>query len=368
MKRLCYVAKPREFESPMSLLIRTAYYNGYNSTKEMCKAFKIIPFQHDSEYFSQNSVILKMLARECPQYEMLLTDTFYAHWDASITRGGPKRFSLPRCLVQPYFCYCPACLQSEILTVFQDLKTTTCPIHNLKIICNCPQCGTREFWQNANLRQCKCGFLRSAAIPEEMELFSKGAQDIFDREYFFNFKHLIWMIDSCEILWNERKSPFNHTSFGVKNELHIHLVRMVTEQLLRYPGFTLKMHLAPWAVLGGNWYPLIHHLIYTHFSPCDLCDPPECCSSISLTAKELSVCIERQEQLNMVKILKKNFIKQTQNNGENHYHTSTTPICELIKQLNFTTSHSIIKNPLRPDGLINIEEACALLRLSKPTS
>jgi hypothetical protein len=352
----------------MSLLIRTAYYNGYHSIKEMSKDFDIMPFEYDSDFFSQNSALLKILVRECPQYETLLTATFYAPWDAPITKGNPQRFSLPRCLVQPYFCYCPTCLQSENLTIFQDLKTTTCPIHNLKIICNCPQCGIREYWQSANLRQCKCGFLRSTAIPEEMEFFSKGVVDIFDREFLLNFKHLSWMIDSCETLWAERKSPFNCLSFRVKNELHLHLIRMATEQLLRYPGFTLHMHLAPWAVLGGSWYPLIHHYIYTHFSACDLCDPLECCSSISLTAKELIACIERQDQLDMKKILKNNFIRQPQHNCEHYYRTSTTPICELIKQLNSTTSNSIIKkSTLLPDNLINIEETCALLNLCKTT-
>lgn len=361
MNRLCYVAKPREFESPMSLLIRTAYYNGYNSIKELCKNTNIIPFQSDSDFFSQRSAMLELLTRECPKYKVLLTSTFYAPWDQPYTNGDSKRFSLPRCLVQPYFCYCPACLQSENLTVFQDLRITTCPIHNAKIICNCPECGIREFWQNANLHHCKCGFLRSSAAAEEIKFFSERILDIFDRKYLSNLKHLTWMIESCDTLWNERKLPSNRTLFGVKDELHAHFIRMTEEQLFRYPGFTLKMHLAPWAALGSNWYTIIHRLIEKHFPTRALCDPAECCSSISLTTKELRTSLERQDQLNMMRVIRENFIRIPQANQENLYRASSTPICQLIKQLNSTNNYLAIKS-IREDDFINIQEACTLLK------
>ncbi|MGL6242795.1 hypothetical protein [Pseudomonas sp.] len=351
----------------MSLLIRTAHYNGYDSIKELCQIANIIPFQNDSEFFSQNSAMLALLIRECPQYEALLTSTFYAPWDATFTSGDYKHFNLPRCLVQPYFCYCPACLQSENLTVFQDLKITTCPIHKLKIICNCPQCGIREYWQNANLRQCKCGFLRNSAASEEVEFFSKEMLDIFDRESCLHLKHLSWMIDSCDTLWNERKLPSNRTSLGIKNELHVYLTRMAKEQLLRYPGFTLNMHLAPWMTLGSNWYAVIHQFIEKHFSMCALCDPAECCSSISLPINELRMCIEQQKQPNIIRAARKYFTRIPQSNQRIFYGSSSTPICQLIKKLNSTTSYSTTKITSWQESFIAFQKTCGLLKCGKGT-
>lgn len=345
----------------MSLLIRTAYYNGYHCIKEMCKPSHITPMQNDSDFFSQRSSMLKMLTRECPQYKSLLTSAFYAPWDEPYTHGDTKRFSLPRCIVQPYFCYCPACLQNENLTIFQDLRITTCPIHNVRIICNCPECGIREFWQNANLRHCKCGFLRSSAVAEEAKFFCENILDIFDLDDLLHLKHLTWMIDSCDTLWNERKLPSNYALFGVKNELQSHFMRMADEQISCYPGFTLKMHLAPWAKLGSNWYNIIHQHIEKNLLTRALCDPAECCSSISLTKKELRMSLESQHQLNMISIISQNFTRIPQANQDNRYRASSTPICQLIKQINSTTSYLAIKR-IREDDFINIQEACTLLR------
>lgn len=369
MNRLCYVAKPREFESPKGLLIRTAFHNGYNSISDMCDDFNVKPFWNSNLLLTKNSILLQLLIHECPEHKDLLTNTFYASAPCNTLETLKSTHDVTLSSTQPYFCYCPICIQQEILTIFQDLRgNPICPIHNTNIIINCPNCRRYERWKTANLAQCKCGLLRKSVLPEKANLFIYQTTDIFERKFIMDDLELLYhIVDSCQTLWQARKNPENNTEFRIQQQLNQHIFEMVNEQLQRYPGFTLKMHLAPWTARTSGLYSLVHDHICTHFSPSGHCISEECCSSITLTAKEFQFCITNRDYLNVKQIIKTKLIKKNRQYGKAQLYTGATRFCELVKETNSTELCLAQDSLLQDQELINTREAAVLLNCISTT-
>lgn len=370
MNKLCYVAKPREFESPKGLLIRTAFFNGYGSVQHLCSELDIALHADQAFLLSQDSALLKLLKHECPEYAALLTDTFYAPTAAEVSNTENTRFSFQPFSIEKYFSYCPDCLQQEIITVFQDYKKlSACPIHYKKIIKACPKCGTRERWVNIDLERCKCGFLRKTVLSEKAALIKNKPLDIFERKYpMDDLQFLSSEIDHCKVLWNERKNTDNATPFEMEREFHQHVLNMATVQLNRYPGFTLDMHLAPWITRdGGKFYSLAHDFICSHFNSLCLCDPAVCCSGVKITAKEFQFCIKGRYYPDVKRLITKNLIKQRRLYGQPQNYKSIIPICELVKKINSAnlvlTPSSLLDHP----ELISTTEAAVYLNCVSST-
>ncbi|HVI41699.1 MAG TPA: hypothetical protein VM577_13690, partial [Anaerovoracaceae bacterium] len=295
--------------------------------------------------------------------------TFYTPSPPLTHENLNSRFSFFKNAIQPFFCFCPDCFKQGALTVFQDLiGITVCPIHRKKIILNCPRCGIRERWKNADFLHCKCGFLRSEAVSEPINLISTQTFNIFDLEYQpGDLRRLDRIVNSCTKLWNERKNPDNESSFNVQKDLYDHIVKMGIEQLRLYPGFTLNMHLSPWAMQGHDLYSLAREVLSTHINPCYLCEPSTCCSGVSLTARELQLCIENRDHSELKRIITKNLTKQPRKNGELQYYTSITPYCELIKKINSTNLFITTDSTLEKIEFISTTEASMLLNCASGT-
>ncbi|QTD31738.1 helix-turn-helix domain-containing protein [Pseudomonas fluorescens] len=369
MNRLCYIAKPREFESPKGLLIRTAFFNGYNTVNDLCHDFNVQKPKDNNWLLTKDSDFLKTLIEECPEYESSLSSAFYLPWSKAATDASSTSYSFPYNAIQRYFCFCPECLKQEMFTVFQDLEQiSACPIHKNKIIVYCPNCGGREFWNNANLIYCKCGFLRKEAFPEPVKWIRDQTLNIFDPDYrACDLRHLSFIVDSCKQLWDERKNPNNPTTFETHKELHKQIDRMVTEQILRYPGFTLNMHLAPWAVQGQSLYSLAREILSARVNPCYLCDSAICCSGVRLTAQQFQFCIKNRSYPELKRIIMKNLTREPRERGDFQYYTSAMPICEFIKQINSTDLCLATESKLENLDYIGTTEASVLLNCARGT-
>ena len=317
---------------------------------------------------TQESPILEMLMDECPDDASLFLNTFYLPTSQSLPMGNNSRFRYPSNLMQSYLSYCPDCINQENLTVFQDVKLPVCPIHNRKIIITCPKCCCREKWQNANLNRCKCGFFRKLAMSETISLIDNKTLDIFNREHSIHeLNQLSAVIEASNTLWNERKHHDNSTPFYFHREFNDHIIQMAAEQLRIYPGFTLNMHLAPWTSQVGNVYPLIYEYIKYHYNSNYHCNPATCCSSIALTGKELRICLEHRNYIEIQNIIKTQLIKQVHHHGNVDFYASLNPICEIIKYTNTAEPYPTLHPPIKKLELIGTIEASLLLGCSSST-
>jgi hypothetical protein len=142
---------------------------------------------------------------------------------------------------------------------------------------------------------------------------------------------------------------------------------MVSEQLRRYPNFSLSMHLAPWASRSNGLYSLVHDYVCANFFPGPECTTEDCCSSITLTAKEFQFSITNRNYLHIKQIINASLIKKNRLHGQPQLYTCKTRACELINTTNATESDSTQDSFLQDQELISTTEATALLNCSNPT-
>lgn len=180
IKPFCYVGIPQTLESPKGILMRTAHYNGYSTVKCMCAALEIPCHTGALNLLTEQSPLICELIAVAPELEPLFEDNIYGYggypyhaWFVDDIAVNPVQFSRR-------FTYCPECLRSEVISIFQDIKgLSVCPIHECCIISQCPACNARKQWTDANLFHCGCGFDRRNTKIERAKLFDAEQLDTF---------------------------------------------------------------------------------------------------------------------------------------------------------------------------------------------
>lgn len=251
MNELCYIPKPLEFESPQSLLMRMAHYNGFGAVMTMCVYFGLRP-RRWVNLLDKDSLLLKLIERE----ERLLADdlrkSFYTVASSNPHFIKAEYVSLPRGACPDYLHYCPQCIEAEQSLIFHDIPNIeSCILHGTELVTKCPICQTTEHWYEAQLFRCKCGFERSAAnriarnfIPSVLDPFQfPSSVEEISRKY-VNAK-------ICAVLWESRRYANNHKYCDLPIQVIDHIEKTLTEQVARYPGFIRSLHLAPWSQ-GGS--------------------------------------------------------------------------------------------------------------------
>jgi hypothetical protein len=250
MNKLCYLPKPAEFESPKSLLMRMAHYNGFGTVRNMCSYFALIPPRW-SDLLGQSSPLLDIVEQQAPVLTGDLRRIFYS------ILPHPRSFKvdnifLPRGACANSLRYCPQCIDAAQSPIFHDLADLeVCLLHGLKLISTCPHCHMKQFWHNAQLLNCQCGFQRSAAnriigdfMPAVTDPF-KSHHVVEDISLKYNIAKL------CATLWEARRRADHHQCCNLPIQVIDHIDRTVALQTASYPGFIRPLHMAPW-INGGS--------------------------------------------------------------------------------------------------------------------
>lgn len=251
MNELCYIPKPLEFESPRSLLMRMAHYNGFGTVRTMCAYFGVRPRRWVG-LLDKDSLLLKLIENEQVIFAEYLRNSFYtvASGNAHFIKAGGV--SLPRGACPDYFLYCPKCVEIAQSLVFHDIPNIEmCITHGVELVTQCPNCQISQHWYEAQLFRCKCGFERSTAnrvarnfIPSVLDPFQFPSIVEEVRCKYISAK-------ICAALWESRRHANNQDYCDLPIQVIDYIETTLTKQVAQYPGFIKSLHLAPWSQ-GGS--------------------------------------------------------------------------------------------------------------------
>jgi hypothetical protein len=292
MKRLCFVATPYHEESPSSILMRTAFHNGYTSIYEMKAALNISRTKSLLQLVFADGNMCIALCVECPDLATQLKKCFYSqllklhtYRDNTIIAG----MTVPWAALRRNCVFCPLCLQENHMRFIQDIAGfQSCPYHKVQYLTVCAACNRPFKWKEAVDYHCRCGFdLRlSPSIYDTddsglklLELFHNHDQETFNRT-FTALQCLTARPPNTTLKFNIFRTALE---IGLRNEQC--LSDFINECIKNYGQMHPSAITAPWLLSNDTW-------IQTTTSKLNAqrrwkgapCAKPNCCANFSLTS------------------------------------------------------------------------------------
>lgn len=288
MNVICYVGIPQRWESPKSILMRTALHNGYSQVSLLCRALKIPCSKDALELLTEQSPLFSLLKKESPSIATILSRNMYSMESNKQNYWGIDDTILHRPKFARNFQYCPLCIQEEIATIFGDIKDLEiCPIHEIYTIVKCPKCGQSEWWTEANILHCKCGFDRKQGDQIKAELFDDSLLEVFgEKSYINRLSAITETFRVCDEIWESRKL-IDDKSLNFSNRIINHADKMIRNQVKNLPGFTRRMLLAPWMTSHKLLKRHALNILCEHDTNQKKCSPFGCCSEVKLKKREI---------------------------------------------------------------------------------
>lgn len=359
MHELCYLPKPTEFESPKSLLMRMAHYNGFGTVRNMCTYFAISP-RRWVDVLGQNSPLLKTVDQEAPLLADGLRKAFYNVAADNLSFIKYDDISLLRGACPNTFYYCSQCIESTQSPIFHDIRNIgMCLLHGTELISVCPNCRTSEHWYNAQLFHCKCGFERRTA-NRIVANFTPGLFDPFQSPQLVEdtqFKHVIAKL--CVSLWDARRNDANHKSCDLPLEVIEHINITVAAQVAKYPGFIKSLHRAPWINYGSASIAWLADRALNRLCIDRQSCPDDCCRFAIIDRNNARRAMFEDEQLLITMV--DSCIVRGWMERQSSWHYTRPPRCEIIRDINAEYSSDVDQCPANVEGLTE-DEVAALLK------
>lgn len=335
MNNICYVATPQAWESPKGVMMRTAHHNGYRTVASMC-GFLNVPCGGDGlDLLIEQSPLIRKLSMEAPQISLSLSNHAYTMNAPDIAHWSIDEVTLYRSQFTQDFKYCPKCLNDELATIFSDLsELPACPLHQIQLITNCPNCQQHERWTQANLLFCNCGFDRRKAQCQLGTLVNEDHLETFGPDsYIRTLSHKLNIALTCDEIWQSRKPKSVQSDGCFADIVYKHAAAMLNHQMIRYPGFTRAMHLAPWIASHPLLVSIAQEMVKEKSTINAKCVSGLCCTDVALTMSELVYSVGGATEWPKDKnFIRRNFSLNHRQFGDHFYHCHT-PICRMISSL-----------------------------------
>tara|TARA_R110001606_G_scaffold399222_1_gene582283 strand:- start:3589 stop:5700 length:2112 start_codon:yes stop_codon:yes gene_type:complete len=174
MSDLPYLALPYENESPRSMLIRTAFHNGYDSIAKLSTRLGTPPSYSLQENLLGNSELSKRLTEEKPRYKDKIKNAFY-HQIKGPTSKSPvviNNTQIPFSFLRTsghFICF--DCLINDgYIKQIHDINIVdVCPIHKRFLRSTCAQCETSLKWTYPETHspcQCKKPIIQTQIVTD----------------------------------------------------------------------------------------------------------------------------------------------------------------------------------------------------------
>ncbi|WP_082069264.1 TniQ family protein [Pseudomonas sp. ES3-33] len=364
MNKLCYIPKPAEFESPKSLLMRMAHYNGFGTVSNMCTYFASIP-HHWSDLLGQSSPLLDIVDKQAPLLAGDLRRVFYS------ILPQPRSFKvdniyLPRGACGNSLRYCPQCIDAARSPIFHDLPDLeVCLLHGIVLVSSCPHCHTKELWHHAQLVNCRCGFQRSAACRVIGDFMPAVADPFESHQVVEEISSKYALSKLCASLWDARRRADNHSCCILPLQVIEHIEMTVASQVARYPGFIRSLHMAPWINSGTASVAWLAnralHRLYTDNSSCQMHD---CCRFATISRRNMLRAVFGDEREDVETVLDYNLDRWMEQQSPDHYNA--TRRCQIIRQANAGYCPAYQRSAENLAGLTK-DEVATLLQCSLST-
>lgn len=358
MNTLCYVGIPQKWESPKGVIMRTAQHNGFHTVKSMCAALEV-PCHWDAlDLLTEQSPLIRKLIIAAPELEKALIDNTYSISVDSTYRWIVDDIVLNRTQFAKKFTYCPECLRTETITVFQDIKgLSLCPVHHLCIVTHCPACKLCEHWTKVGLLFCKCGFDRRKTKPENGKLYEPNQLETFGHKAYLNeVSRIADIAETTEKIWASRDSSDNKTDYHLMDAIKMHAANMISTQLTKYPNFSRDLHFSPWVSTHPQLAAIASHMINEKYSSNSNCMTDQCCARVELTADQFIYSMGGKKNYGAQnKLLIAENLKLSTTYRHRRFYQSETPICKL-SELKRTFTTEKVKTEFS-----NLNKTCKLL-------
>ncbi|WP_440974326.1 hypothetical protein [Pseudomonas koreensis] len=317
--------------------MRTALHNGFSKVSLLCRALKIPCSKDALELLTEQSPLFSLLKKESPSVATLLSRNMYAMENNKSSYWSIDDTILHRPKFARNFRYCPLCIQDEITTIFEDIKDLEiCPIHEIYTIVKCPKCGQTEWWPEANMLNCKCGFDRKQSDQIKAKLFDENLLEVFgEKSYINRLSAIIETIRVCDEIWESRKL-IDDKSLHLSERIINHADNMLRNQVKSFPGFTQRMLLAPWMTSHTLLKKHALNILSEYDNNQKKCITHDCCSGVKLSKQQIHYALGTRRLLpEYYNIFFEKDLKQ-----KCQYSIPCQPICKRIK---FVTSQKKIR-------------------------
>lgn len=262
LNKLKFVALPKSEESPKSLLIRTAFANGFRSVAHMARS--LIPTTANAQPLSwqlEHAELVQVIAAEAGEYRDSFLSGFYTQL-SRVTTDSPVIFSgvttpLTK-LRRTKYAFCPECAREGWQRFGQDLSILeACPHHQCEFVHQCPSCEAPLAWHHLDGNKCKCGF--DLASIEGVRCTAHGSETVM-RAYLSQDQEAVARLhasvkalrvdDECTIQARQEKL---HIAGLIALTDKAALKGAIRSARLLHPRLPQSMILAPWAAISDEW-------------------------------------------------------------------------------------------------------------------
>jgi hypothetical protein len=369
MKSLCFVATPLAEESPSSVIVRTAYRNGFLSAHTMAWKLNLPEKNCPLGLILHNNSMCNLLCREAPQFYEKLKSTFYEQKSRLISRRSEIMVAgvvVPWSVLRRHQVFCPLCLEEGHMKYIQDFYgILVCPYHHVEYLTNCPICDQPFDWLKILGSHCTCGFdlRKSPYISSDddcglmlLEMFRNKNQDALTR----SFAALKCM--KYQYLTEDCFPQAFKTALGIGLQNEKCLYNHIALNINKFKNMNIKAIIAPWLRSEDSWIKSkVTEFDFANHSKTSVCQQSECCLNFGLTFQQLNRDLSIHKSI-LFQAIKSNQLKPIKI-GCQYFYTAAR-MCEFI-----TTSSAMKKRTIIPldrcrNDYLSLDQAHYFLKMS----
>lgn len=259
--KLFFLAHAAKEESPRSVLMRTAYNNGYRSVTAFARHLGAKETLQPFHWQMQHSRLIQRLGANTQLNGSRFIKGFYSQ-TSHVTSQSPVTvmgLAVPAaCIRVESFPFCPECLKDGFHRFTQDLTwLDSCPFHRLSYVSACPECERPIRWTKLYEHHCKCGYdLRQTPTRTDQSVCSQIILGIFrraDQAALDRFMFCLNALRYSDLPSNSERSAALDLAATLADSDANSFDMTIERSFALFPCLPLQAHLAPWAASSDAW-------------------------------------------------------------------------------------------------------------------
>ncbi|WGK89283.1 TniQ family protein [Pseudomonas migulae] len=329
-----HLAHARHEESPRSVLMRTAYANGFGSVSAMARAFGAKESLQPFAWQMRHSKLVGQLASHVHLNGQQFQASFYTQLGrTSESPVDVMGLAVPSANIRAdAFSICPECIKAGTHSSILDLSWLhSCPEHDCKLESACPQCLRTIRWTQISGSHCQCGFdLRNTPKTYWHSLSSHCLLKIFRAKDQAALGRFIFALKALRYTKqpNQTQEILETAARVADCDTEIFEELLETSKLL-YPCLTLRPLLAPWMASEDSWIKSqVQHLLHSKSDRADAKGTCKC-SALQLYQDEMIHAL-KISQTKLRSFLTRDLV-QREKGEDTRWKYSAKKLCMLLE-------------------------------------
>ena len=332
MNCFVFVPRPMPFESPTSVLIRTAQKNGFLNVRHMSNTVLKTGANRWLDLRLQSGSLFKLLCTEAPTLAEDLRKVFYDQPRQPLSRGTPILVDGHEVSVQsltPKFRPCAHCVNEGYTRSPQDLIFfETCPYHNAPLITQCPACSAQNHWYDIKGFTCLCGFNFKDSVgriknklphfPLKSSFGQQNLTSLLNKQFADHLLRRSFVSSNCQVPSVFFVNPF--------------IKSLIKKELNTYCKLPLRAFEAPWHRLREEnlRFEILDYLHQFNRKKTE-CRSANCCSTVRLNFLELSYACNA-EHPRVREMIQRGVVDTINTPNSNEIYYGSSNLCAIIRE------------------------------------